>query len=51
MVGTGTVPLTGSTVPGVLGTGNGGDGGSNEIYRVEAIGNVHIYTATDHVVG
>ena len=34
--------------PGLFG---GGDSGSNEIYRVEAIGNVHIYTATDHVVG
>ncbi len=29
----------------------GGDSGSNEIYRVEAIGNVHIYTATDQVWG
>jgi len=26
-------------------------GGSNEIYRVEAIGRVHIYTATDNVWG
>ncbi|MSP04877.1 MAG: hypothetical protein EXR05_06490 [Acetobacteraceae bacterium] len=30
--------------------GGGGEGG-NEIYRVEAIGQVHIYTATDHCWG
>ena len=34
--------------PGLLG---GGGDGRNEIYRVEAIGQVHIYTATDHVWG
>lgn len=34
--------------PGLFG---GTDSGSNEIYRVEAIGNVHIYTATDNVWG
>lgn len=34
--------------PGLFG---GTDSGSNEIYRVEAIGNVHIYTATDQVRG
>lgn len=34
--------------PGIFG---GTDSGSNEIYRVEAIGNVHIYTATDQVRG
>ncbi len=37
-----------SRQPGLFG---GGDGGGNEIYRVEAIGRVHIYTATDHVWG
>jgi len=34
--------------PGLLG---GGDGTADEIYRVEAIGNVHIFTATDQAWG
>lgn len=34
--------------PGVAGTG---DGGSNEIYRLEAEGNVRIFTATDMATG
>ena len=44
----GTPAATPAPGPGLLGSS---DSGSNEIYRVEAIGNVHIYTATDQVWG
>jgi lipopolysaccharide export system protein LptA len=44
----GTPAATPAPGPSLLGNS---DSGSNEIYRVEAIGNVHIYTATDQVWG
>lgn len=40
----------GPSAPGA-GLLNNEDSGGNEIYRVEAIGNVHIFTATDQVWG
>ncbi|HKM63641.1 MAG TPA: LptA/OstA family protein [Acidisphaera sp.] len=48
-----TPPAPGQDTTGLsLGAAAGGDSsGSNEIYRVEAIGNVRIDTPTDHVTG
>ena len=41
-----------AAVPGAApGAAGGPDAGANEIYRLEAEGNVHIYTATDLAVG
>lgn len=46
----GTAPL--ATPATHIGDNPGGDeGGSNEIYRLEAIGHVHIFTATDQAFG
>ncbi len=42
----GTAPATASAVPSL-----GGDTGGNEIYRLEAEGNVRIFTPTDEAVG
>ncbi len=40
-----------STTPAPAAIPGAGDTGSNEIYRIEAEGNVHIFTATDLAVG
>jgi len=44
-------PKNPSDAPPAPNTGNGPDTGGNEIYRVEAEGNVHIFTATDQAWG
>ena len=43
--------VPGSGAPGSGAPGSGSDTGANEIYRLEAIGNVKIFTATDLAVG
>ena len=54
--GSPAVPLAGGSAPAPVGTPAQGlgstdaDTGSNEIYRLEAEGNVHIFTATDLIV-
>lgn len=42
---------TGTTKEGDAKTADGQDSGANEIYRLEAIGHVHIYTDTDQAWG